>query len=460
MSLVSSLSNARAGMAATQARAQTASANIANVSTPGYVRRETDLSQSGPTGVTVTGSSRIQDNIVVQTRRDAQSQSARSDLIDTVLTRTLSAFGSPGSSNGVFGAFTQFESDLQTLKSTPESAASQSITVDSLKDLTSALSDASEALQSERTQADASIASDIKFANQLAANIYDLNSDITSAKANGRDTSPLLDQRDSLLDQLSLMIPVDVKHLETGAVSVRTSTGLNLVGATVNKIEFTPSARVGPIDTTSADGGRLSIPTIDGRPIAPGSGPHAVTEGRIAANLDLRDSVLPQQAAMLDNFAYDLAASLEALGEPLLLDNGAPIDALNKIGLSQRLGVNPLIDPTHGGSPSRLRDGLAATTPGAPSDDTRLSALADALSPFSTQLATVVSDVSSDALRAQRIHTGNVAREITLIEVDSQLSGVDLDYELQSLLAIEQAYTANARVIQTISDMFDTLARI
>jgi flagellar hook-associated protein 1 FlgK len=163
---------------------------------------------------------------------------------------------------------------------------------------------------------------------------------------------------------------------------------------------------------------------------------------------------------MLDDFAYDLAASLEALGEPLLLDAGASVDALNKTGLSQRLGVNPLVDPTHGGSPSRLRDGLAATTPGAPSDDTRLSALADALSPFSNQLATVVSDVSSEALRAQRIHTGNVAREITLIEVDSQLSGVDLDYELQSLLAIEQAYTANARVIQTVSDMFDTLARI
>jgi len=460
MSLFGSLSIARAGMSATQARASTASSNIANVSTPGYVRRETNLSQSGPTGVTVTGTSRVQDNVLVQTRRDAQSQSARSELIDTVLTRTLSAFGQPGSTSGVFGAFTQFQSDLQTLKSTPESTAAQSITVDSLKDLARALTQASEALQAERTTADAKIASDIELTNQITGDIFDLNIEIRSAKAGGRDTSPLLDQRDQLLDRLTQMIPTNVDIDDSGAARVRTASGLTLVGATHNEIEFTPANRVGPLDTTTNVGGRLSIPTLSGRPIGPGSDGHGITNGRIAANLELRDNVLPGQAAKLDDFAFELASAFDAIGEPLLLDNGAPVDALNKTGLSQRLTVNPLVDPIQGGSPSRLRDGLAAATPGSPSDDTLLSQLNDTLAPFSDTLATVISDVSTDSLRAQRIHSGNQAREITLVEADQQLSSVDLDYELQSLLAIEQAYTANARVIQTVSDMLDTLARI
>lgn len=460
MSLFGSLSIARGGMAATQARAQTASSNIANVSTPGYVRRETALSQSGATGVTVSGTSRAQDQILVQNRRDSQSQSARSDVIQTILSRSLAAFGEPGSSAGVFGAFTQFESDLQTLKSTPESVPSQSITVASLKDLARALSQASDSLQTERTNADAKIATDIELTNQITDNLFDLNSDIRNAAALGQDTSPLLDQRDQLLDAMTEMIPIDVKLDEMGAARVRTTSGLTLVGATANHIEFSPSNRVGPLDTTTDNGGRLSVPTLNGRPIGPGSGGHAISEGRIGAYLDIRDSVLPEQAAMLDSFAFDLAASFEALGEPLLLDNGAPIDALNKTGLSQRLTVNPLVDPDRGGAPSLLRDGLAATAPGAPSDDTRLSKLADALSPFSDALGMVVSGVSSESLRAQRIHTGNVAREITLFEADTQISAVDLDYELQSLLAIEQAYSANARVIQTVSDMLDTLARI
>lgn len=460
MSLFGSLSIARGGLAATQARAQTASSNIANVSTPGYVRRETALAQSGATGVTVSGTSRSQDQILVQNRRDSQSQSARSEVIDTVLSRSLSAFGEPGSSAGVFGAFSQFESDLQTLKSTPESAASQSITVESLKDLARALSQASESLQSERTNADAKIATDIELTNQITTNLYNLNGDIRNAAALGQDTVSLLDQRDRLLDAMTEMIPIDVELDEMGAARVRTTSGLTLVGAIANHIEFSPSNRVGPLDTTTNNGGRLSIPTLNGRPIGPGSGGHAITEGRIAAYLDIRDTVLPEQAGMLDTFAFDLASSFEALGEPLLLDNGAPIDALNITGLSQRLTVNPLVNPERGGSPSRLRDGLAATSEGAPADDTRLSLLADALAPFSDALGTVVSEVSSESLRAQRIHSGNVAREITLFEADAQNSAVDLDFELQSLLAIEQAYSANARVIQTISDMLDTLSRI
>ena len=75
MSLLGSLNVAKAGMAATSARAQTASSNIANVSTSGYVRRETVLSQSGQSGVTVSEISRVQDHILLQSRRDSQSQS-------------------------------------------------------------------------------------------------------------------------------------------------------------------------------------------------------------------------------------------------------------------------------------------------------------------------------------------------------------------------------------------------
>lgn len=461
MSLIGSLSTAKAGMAATAARAQTASSNIANVSTTGYVRRESNIGQNGASGATVAGSTRVQDHILLQSRRDSHSHSAGSAITESVLSRALNAFGEPGSSFGVFGAFTQFESDLQTLRSTPESPAAQTITVDSLKGLTQALTGASRDLQSERTQADAKLAADIDQVNGLASDLFGLNGDIRTARASSRDTAALLDQRDQLIDQIATRLPVHVTYQDTGAVSVRTTTGLSLVGLTVNHIEFSPSDRIGPLDVnTDTPGGRLSIPTLQGQPIGPGSGAHALTEGRIAAYLELRDTIIPTQAAALDDFAYDLASAYDAIGEPILLDSGSPVDAAFKTGLSERLTVNPLIDPSKGGEPSRLRDGLAAAAPGAPGNDTLLTQMTDALLPFSDRLGAVISDVSSAAFRATRIHTGNLAREITLTEAESQLSAVDLDYELQSLLAIEQAYSANARVIQTVSDMLDTLTRI
>ncbi|MBP6736765.1 MAG: hypothetical protein KA139_04975, partial [Rhodobacteraceae bacterium] len=38
-----------------------------------------------------------------------------------------------------------------------------------------------------------------------------------------------------------------------------------------------------------------------------------------------------------------------------------------------------------------------------------------------------------------------------------QAGGVDTDFELQSLLMVEQAYAANAKVIQIIGQMLDKL---
>ena len=388
------------------------------------------------------------------------SQSAGSDVVDTALSRAFTAFGEPGSSVGVFGTLAQFESDLQTLRATPESAAAQSITVDSLKEMTQALTKASMDLQSERTVADAQLAADIEQVNAYSEDLFEINAFIRKTEAAGGDTAPLLDQRDTLVDEISLRLAVDVVYAANGSVQVRTATGLSLVGPTVNKIEFQPSFRVGALDTTTTNGGRLSIPTISGYPIGPGSGTHAVNEGRIAGYLELRDNHLPQQAAALDDFAYDLAAAFDAIGEPILLDNGNPVDPLNKVGISERLGVNALLDPARGGEPRRLRDGLASLVPGAPGNDVLLTQMTETLAPFADQLGEVISDASAAVFRAQRIHSGNQAREVTLTEAVAQLSSVDLDYELQSLIEIEQAYTANAQVIQTIKDMFETLARL
>ena len=38
--------------------------------------------------------------------------------------------------------------------------------------------------------------------------------------------------------------------------------------------------------------------------------------------------------------------------------------------------------------------------------------------------------------------------------------GVDTDQEMQRILLIEQTYAANARIVQTVESMIDTLMRI
>lgn len=457
MSLLGSLNTASAGLAATSIRSQTASSNIANVSTPGYVRREAYLTQTGDTGVTVGSVNRTQDLILLQSRRDAQSQTAHSDVLTSTIGRSVAAFGQPGSQSGLFGSFTQFESDLQTLRNTPESSAAQQVAVGSLRGFVQSVSSVAQNIQSERTSADSRLGTEIDQANAMMRDLYELNASIRGSSERGNLTAGLLDQRDQVLDSLNASLPIVVTYDQHGAASVKTPSGLTLVGATVHEIQFSTSGRTDSTDASTEAGGRLVVPTVDGISLSSGSGIHGLHEGRIAAFLELRDETLPAQTASLDQFAFDMASALQAAGEPLLLDNGNPVDPLTQTGLSERLTLNPLVDPSRGGDPALLRDGLAAVAAGAPSDDANLSRLTEIIAPFAERLGEVINDATTVAYRAERIHAGNQAREVTLVEAEQKLTAVDLDYELQSLLMIEQAYTANARVIQTVSDMLDTL---
>jgi len=411
-------------------------------------------------GVGVSGIIRHTDTALSELRRDAQSSSARSEQLNNGLGQLLSPYGDPNSGGGLQAAFDQMRGDLETLRNTPESIAAQESAVFSIKDFAASLNAIAANQADFRGQADQVIATDVETANGLLYTLESLNTDIIRTRAIGADTSDLLDRRDVLVSELSEIVPVNVETNDNGSVRINTKSGLTLLGETVHEIEFTPVEAVFATDQSELLGGRLSIPSIDGRPIGPGVGTHALHDGRLSANLQLRDTTIPNQGRALDQFAFELADTLQTAGMPIFVDGSVPIDIANITGLAGRLSIAPEINPDTGGLASRLRDGLGAIAEGAPGDDTRLNSIVEALAGRTGHFADLVDGVSSDAFRAERIHLGNLSREATLLESEAAQSGVDLDYELQSLIAIEQSYSANARVIQSVSEMFDALLRI
>ena len=52
------------------------------------------------------------------------------------------------------------------------------------------------------------------------------------------------------------------------------------------------------------------------------------------------------------------------------------------------------------------------------------------------------------------------ARAQALTDAETAVTGVDTDFELQQLILIEQAFAANARVIQTAEQMVLTLLEL
>ncbi|MGB4908835.1 MAG: flagellar basal body rod C-terminal domain-containing protein, partial [Tabrizicola sp.] len=118
--------------------------------------------------------------------------------------------------------------------------------------------------------------------------------------------------------------------------------------------------------------------------------------------------------------------------------------------------------------------GLGAATEGPPGNATLLGALHTALTatrPLSStgfaagtrSFATLTGDVMSDAsalrLSAQSEQSFASAKLTALTDLEAQ-NGIDTDQEMQDLLVIEKNYAANAKVIQAVADMIDTLIRL
>jgi flagellar hook-associated protein 1 FlgK len=78
---------------------------------------------------------------------------------------------------------------------------------------------------------------------------------------------------------------------------------------------------------------------------------------------------------------------------------------------------------------------------------------------LSKQASDVISDFSSSRIDAQ----SSVAFFQTQFDAFSRAEatgGVDTDQEMQKLLLIEQSYAANAKIIQAIDEMLQSLIRI
>jgi flagellar hook-associated protein 1 FlgK len=205
--------------------------------------------------------------------------------------------------------------------------------------------------------------------------------------------------------------------------------------------------------------------------------------GSLDALFQVRDELAVSAQQDVDAIARDLIERFAdpavdptlAPGAPgLFTDGGDPLDPLSETGLAGRIEITALVDPQQGGEVWRVRTGLGATGPGDPGAADLILALSDALndprvvaSGSSSSSPRTASDLASDFL--SRIGTqrqaadGNVTYAAAKWEAIRTLElegGVDTDEELQKLLVIENAYAANARVIQTVDEMLDLLLRI
>ncbi len=485
MSISSALLNATSGLSAASRRADIVSNNVANALTPGFARRDVHVSENvvngRGAGVQVNGVTRATDQAITTDRRLAESASSRDQIVANAHATFNSALGEPDDAFSLFAQYQNFESALRSLSQTPESQALQSQTLDGARALVSNLRDLTAQTQSARLRADGQIAQQVSVINDTLKQIEDLNTAISAATAGGRDATALEDQRKVLIDQISESIPIREVRRDRGKVDLITDEGVFLIAGKAQEIEFSAANTVGPNETLA--GGDLSGLVVSGVAITPGgSGTFALRQGSLAGLFAVRDEIAPDFQSKLDGLARDVIERFQdidptlAPGAPgLFTDAGSAFDPTAETGLAERISINAAVDPEQGGAIWRLRDGLGATAQGPAGSASIITTLLDALTALKAPpagtgetgflsaaniAANVTSSIGQARITSETKLAASSARAESLIDAEQRATAVDSDLELQKLLLIEQAFAANARVIQTADELLSRLIEL
>lgn len=481
MSIASALNNAVSGLTASSRMAEVVSSNTANAMTEGYARRELSLSAEtlggNGGGVRILGVARVVNETLLQDKRLSDAASANATARTDFYTNFEGDVGDPETDGSLGWTLNEFDSALLSASSMPDSTARLSAAVSAATTVVNKINTLSDGLQQTRLDADHSISTQVSKLNDTLQQIEELNRTITTQMSIGRDAAGLMDQRQSLIDGISSIVPIRVVARDNNQVALFTSGGAILLDGNAATVGFT-SAGIMSADMTKASGA-LSGLTINGRAVSTSDdGP--MGGGTLGATFAIRDELAPEAQAKLDAVARNLIERFQdpavdstlASGDPgLFTDLGNALDVTDEVGLAGRLRINAAVDPDQGGKVWRLRDGINAATEGSVGDARQLNRMIDALAsqraPSSGDFGSALrsaSGLASDLLSfasasrqsADLTKSYAVARQETLTEM-TLADGVDTDYEMQTLLKVEQAYAANARVISTIDQMMQQL---
>ncbi|WP_209426179.1 flagellar hook-associated protein FlgK [Pararhodobacter sp. SW119] len=484
MSINTAMNAAVSGLTAAARGVQVASTNVANAMTDGYAPRKLQLGTAvvggQGVGVRVLGVERQVDPVLTGLVRQAGADRAGAEAGARFWADLEGAIGDPGDAFALAGRVAAFESALVSAANRPDMDQRLAAVTATAGAMLQEFHGLQRHVQDARLDADRAIAREVTELNNGLARLARLNADIVGLRSSGEPPLALMDERQTLITRLSEIVPLREYQSPEGRSILYTEGGQLLLDVTPSRIEFTPVNAMEPGMTRA--GGALSTLTLNGRPIAnPGEG-GAFGGGRIAALFEVRDTHGVAAQAALDTMAADLIARFEAPdidpsapgGPALFSDAGDPLAALPAAGLAGRLTLSPLVQPDSGGHLWHLREGLGADPAGprAPVGDAAqiqrwIEALqrGDAPAPgasavsFGNGVAREIAFLSQtrQGFEDRQIQTATRAADLH----ERVLSrGVDTDAEMQRLVLIEQAYAANARVIQVADQMLRRLMEI
>jgi len=423
--------------------------NIANLNTDGYVRRRLELAEKQPIdgvgGVEVVGVRATRDAFVDQRLRNELPAESRDDAMASALSVVETSLGSTGSS--IDGALSDLFDAFSMLSVDPQSSVGRDGVVQQGTRVATSFNEMAQRLSDSLKQADADVRGSVAQINDLTKTIAALNQKIGDAP-DGVDLEPLKDQLDLSLQKLSKLTTISVITQPQGTVDVAAASGRALV---VGKSSF-------DLTVTSAPGTGLAEVRAAGVDITAD-----LHGGSIGGQLSVRDEIIPDYQAQLDQLAYDVTTQLNAVHSAGydLNGNTGPLLYL-PLSTVQGAAAAMKFNPALAADSSKI----AASSTGARGDNGTAKALAalrtadvahGGTATFTESWGLLVNKVGTDTASVKNSLATRQDVVSAIQRLRDSVSGVSLDEEAGRLMQFQRAYEANARFFAAVDSTLSIL---
>ena len=284
---------AQLAMRASQKALDVTGQNIANINTKGYTRQRLDLISFSTgrgvskyesslnvkvgSGVLTTGLSQIRDPFLDIRYRNEVANAGTQDQKLAIM-KDLETVFDEVTKNGIQNQISEISTMLQKLSAEVGNSEFDSMVKSSSDVLTKMFNQYAKQLDSIRSEHETNLDIDIGTINDLLSNIHKLNETIKVNQIHGNAALELQDQRNSLIDELSGYMKIEVKYeIEqiTDQVSVEVPK-ISLVGETGKIPLIDGNFKTEISKETAADGKtniKMTMPDIITAPVPPATDP-------------------------------------------------------------------------------------------------------------------------------------------------------------------------------------------
>ncbi|NWF53158.1 MAG: flagellar hook-associated protein FlgK [Syntrophaceae bacterium] len=482
MQVISTILNiAQGALQANQMAMQTISHNIANVNTPGYTRQKAVLEpQSSYTleslkfglGVKVDSIVQFFDAFTTRTIHQNTSSLKEYEAKASVLSYVESLWSESGGSS-LAQALNEFWNAWQGVANNPAGMTERAALLEKSKILTQQFNSLSNELDGIKRNMNTNLQLGMEEFNRITRGIADLNERILAAESSQAAANDLRDQRNRLLGELSGWIDLTYLEDRNGMIHVQTSAGILLV-----------------------DGNRSWDLNIQGNSIqrdgVPSDVSDRLTGGKLGAWLDIRDEIIPQYAANLDELAGSLIQQVNSLHTAGFTLSGATgisffrdfptapalPNATDFKGAAAYLSLSSDVL----GHPENIAAGGVSGAPGDNENSLNIAALQtdrtvtirkwtieDRGRTLTSTLETGTLDdyyrsligemgILSEAMNEKQDFVQSLLTRLE--EVRDSVSGVNLDEELAEMMKFQHAYEAASKIIAVVDEMLRSLMEL